>query len=63
MIDLEKATSAEYYLERNQYIISRLDSLVYGKRPHAVKPFEIMCDGDYCPAVINGNLSILMIIT
>ncbi len=51
LLDLDRATTAEYYFKRNQFIISKLDSLPFGASLHAVKPFEILCDGEYCPAV------------
>jgi hypothetical protein len=47
--------SSEYYLARNHDAIRRLDSLAYGPRLHAIKPFDILCDSEYCPAVKNGE--------
>jgi hypothetical protein len=51
---LWSATTVEYYFARNKFIISKLDSLPYGDNLHALKPFEVVCDGGFCSAV-NGN--------
>lgn len=55
MIDLEHATDADYYNNRNQFILSKLDDLHLTKRLYAIKPFDIICDGQYCPAVKDGK--------
>ncbi|MFT5426881.1 MAG: hypothetical protein ACI9ZT_001828 [Gammaproteobacteria bacterium] len=55
MLDLEKSTTSDYYLRRNSFILSKLDTLQYGKKLHAIKPFEILCDFNYCPAASNGK--------
>ena len=55
MLDLDRAISAQYYLRRNEFIIRKLDSLSYSDHLHAIKPFEIICDGSFCPAVKGGN--------
>ena len=52
-VDLDRAVSAKYYFDRNGFIVDKLDSLPYGDNLHAIKPFEILCDGAYCPAVID----------
>lgn len=51
MMDLRRSTSAEYYFERNEFILGKLDQLPFGEGLHAVKPFEILCDGIFCPAI------------
>lgn len=51
ILDLNKATSVEYYNNRNAFIIKKLDTLAYGENLHAVKPLEIICDSVFCPAV------------
>jgi peptidoglycan/LPS O-acetylase OafA/YrhL len=51
LLDLQRATTATYYLKRNEFILHRLDSLPYGENLHAVKPFDILCNDEYCPAV------------
>jgi hypothetical protein len=56
MIDLERSTSAEYYFKRNEFIITKLDALPYAENLHAIKPFEILCGGGYCPAVKDNNV-------
>ncbi len=55
MLDLEKSTTSDYYFARNHFIISKLDALQHGNNIHAIKPFEILCDSKYCPAVSNGK--------
>ncbi len=55
MVDLEKTTSAEYYFRRHAFIIDKLEALPYGRNLHAIKPFQILCGQDYCPAVIHGT--------
>jgi len=50
-----KTTTAEYYFTRNAYILKKLDSLNYGNNLQAIKPFELLCDGKFCPAVKNGK--------
>ncbi len=55
MLDLEKTTSSEYYFSRNNFIINKLDTLPYGDNLHAIKPYDIMCSSEYCPAVNNGK--------
>ena len=54
MLDLDKATPSSYFFERNKFILSKLDTLSYGENLHAIEPFKILCNQDYCPAVING---------
>lgn len=54
-IDLQKTTTSAYYFKRNRFILSKLDSLPYGDKLHAIKPFEILCTSKYCPAVKDGK--------
>jgi SGNH domain (fused to AT3 domains) len=54
VLDLERATSAEFYFNRNKFILSKLDTLPFGDNLHAINPFEILCNGNYCP-VVKGN--------
>lgn len=54
MLDLDRATTKEYYFARNEYIINKLDTLSYGDGLYAIKPFDILCD-DYCPAIKDGQ--------
>ncbi len=51
MLDLNRSTSHEYYMSRNQFIISKLDTLQYGPDLYSITPFGILCDMKYCPAV------------
>ena len=55
MVDLERTTSVEYYLSRNKFILNKLDSLPYGEKLHAIRPFDILCDGGFCPAIMNNK--------
>jgi hypothetical protein len=54
MLDLEKATTTQYYLERNRYILGKLDSLPYSDELQAIRPFDVICDEDYCAATKVG---------
>ena len=51
MLDLKRATTAEYFFARHAFIIKKLDSLPYGENLHAIKPFEVVCDKGFCSAV------------
>jgi len=55
MLNLGRVTDKKYYINRNEYILKKLDSLPFGNKLHAIKPFEIMCTDGYCPAVVNGK--------
>ena len=55
VLDLNKSSSVDYYKVRNEFILSKLDSLKYDNKLHAIKPLEIFCDDKYCPAVIDGR--------
>ncbi len=55
MLDLERATDSDYYFRRNEFIISKLNSLPIGVDLHVIKPFDLLCDGEYCPVVRNGK--------
>ncbi|WP_150047526.1 acyltransferase family protein [Methylomonas rhizoryzae] len=56
MIDLSKTTSSSYYFARNHFIIDKLDSLPYGDLLQAIKPFEVLCNSGYCPAISDGKV-------
>ncbi len=53
MLDLTETTSSKYYFSRHSFILKKLDTLPYNNNLYAIKPFEILCDTKYCPAVIN----------
>jgi peptidoglycan/LPS O-acetylase OafA/YrhL len=53
--DLQNTTTAEYYFTRNKFILDKLNSLEYGEKLKAVKPFQLMCHTSHCPAVIDGK--------
>lgn len=55
MLDLERSISTQYYFRRNEFIIRKLDSLAFSEHLHAIKPFEIICDENFCPAVKGGT--------
>lgn len=55
MLDLNKTTSIQYYLKRNEFILNKLDSLQYGKKLHAIKPVELICTEGFCPAIKNSK--------
>jgi len=55
MFDLQKITTAGYYFKRNKFILDKLDTLAYGDQLHAVKPFDILCSINNCPAIIQGK--------
>jgi len=51
MLDLARATKIDYYFKRNEFILARLNTLPFDESLHAIRPLEILCDGNYCPAV------------
>lgn len=53
--DLEKTTPAAYYFERNKFILNKLNTLKYNDKLEAIKPFELLCSNQYCPAVSKGK--------
>ncbi len=54
-LDLEKTITSDYYMNRNKFIINKLNSLHYDKSLHAIKPFSILCTSQYCPAISDGE--------
>ncbi len=54
-LDLQHSTTRDYYFTRNEYILKKLDSLSYTDRLVAIKPYDIFCKENYCPAVVNGQ--------
>jgi len=53
--DLEKTTTADYYFSRHNYILNKLNLLPYNNKLKAVKPFDLLCSANYCPAVNQGK--------
>ena len=51
-LDLTETVSAAYYMQRNEFILPRLDSLSFGEGLYPIKPLEILCSDSFCPAVI-----------
>lgn len=52
-LNLKEATSSKYYYSRNSFILNKLDILPYDDNLLAIKPFEILCNQEYCPAAKN----------
>jgi len=55
LVDPARALTAHSYRARYRYVIEELDRLPYGRDLHAVKPFDLLCAGGYCPAAIGGR--------
>ena len=55
LVNLQQTTSRKYYLERNAYIIEKLDSLPEHANLIAIKPFDALCSSNHCPAIIDGQ--------
>ena len=55
VLPIERTTTADYYRQRNQFILQKLDSLPYSDQLIAIKPFDIFCRDGYCPAVRDGK--------
>ena len=53
--DLVKTTPADYYFQRNKFILDKLATLNFNKKLAALKPFDILCNDGYCPAVAQGK--------
>ena len=55
LVDLKETTSHTYYLERNAYIIEKLNSLPQHANLITIKPFDALCSSNHCPATIDGK--------
>lgn len=55
MLDLEQSVSKSYYMRRNEFIINKLNSLVYGDKLYRIKPFERLCGESYCSIIHKGS--------
>lgn len=53
--DLVKTTPADYYFQRNKFILDKLATLNFNEKLVALKPFDILCNDGYCPAVAQGK--------
>lgn len=51
VLNLQRSTPTDYYASRNKFILNKLDSLSFNDDLKAIKPFDILCDGEFCPAV------------
>jgi peptidoglycan/LPS O-acetylase OafA/YrhL len=54
-IDLHNTTTSDFYMNRNKFIIEKLNSLNFGKNLYAIKPFNVLCNNNYCPTIKNGK--------
>lgn len=55
LLDLKKTTSMAYYFERHKFILSKLDSLKKSNRVKPIKIYELLCDTEGCPAILDGK--------
>ncbi len=53
---LENTTPSSYYAKRNAFILDKLNSLNYSSKLHAIKPFDMICNLDWCPVVIDNEV-------
>lgn len=53
--DLIKTTPVDYYFKRNQFILDKLNTLKFDEKLSALRPYDILCSDDYCPAVADGK--------
>lgn len=56
MLDLEKSTSVKYFNDRNGYIINKLNSLPYDEKLKSIRPFDLICNEEYCSAMAEGKI-------
>jgi hypothetical protein len=55
LLDLEKSLPMAFYTARNRFILKKLSTLTFDSRLIAVRPTDILCDEEYCRAVLNGE--------
>jgi len=55
LLDLEKSLPMAFYTARNRFILKKLSTLSFDSRLIAVRPTDILCDEEYCRAVLNGE--------
>jgi len=53
--DIENTTSVDYYLNRNKFILDRLNSLPYDQNLMALKPVDALCQSSGCGAVLSDK--------
>lgn len=53
--DIGHISTKEDYFTQHSYILKQLESLTYGSNLTAIKPYELLCDKEGCPAVINKS--------
>lgn len=47
------AVSAEYYFQRNEFILKKLATLKFGSNLIAIKPYELFCNAQFCSGILN----------
>ena len=55
IIDIERSISSQQYFNQNGFILNKLNTLHYGNKLYAIKPFDILGNGEYSPAVSNNR--------
>ncbi len=53
--DINNISTRDNYLKEHQYILSKLDTLQYSEKLIAIKPFDLLCPNDSCPAVVGNS--------
>ncbi len=56
LLDLDKVTTLEYYLERNQQAIDRLNAFEFGDQLKSIIPTEILCADEHCFAALDKKI-------
>ena len=51
-INIEKTIRVEDYLNKNNFIVSHLNSISHTENVIPIMPLEIICDTQFCPAVL-----------
>ncbi|WP_100643252.1 acyltransferase family protein [Alteromonas facilis] len=55
LLDLYRATSSEYYHKRHNFILDKLNTLNENKGVRRIRVYDLFCDEDGCPAVIDNK--------
>lgn len=62
LLPVERTTTADYYRQRHQFILQKLDSLSYSEQLVAIKPFDIFCRPTIALQSATARRCILMMI-
>lgn len=57
LLNIDSATSKEYYHTRHNFILAKLRSLIHLENLHLVNVYDILCGDSGCPAVL-GNTAL-----